>query len=80
MDYDYDLSVLRVKKNIEIFSDHMAQLYNFSVITVTYPDLLKNARLYSGMNLKPKTRLTIIILIQIYLCCLKYLRILLLPG
>ena len=39
MDYDYDLSVLRVKKNIEIFFDHMALLYNFSVITVTYPDL-----------------------------------------
>ena len=44
----YDLSVQTVKKNIEIFSEHLAELYNFSVITVTYPDLLKNARVVLG--------------------------------
>ena len=36
-----DISVLTLKKNLEIFSDHLAQLYNFSISTVTYPDLLK---------------------------------------
>ena len=44
----YDISVLTVKKNLEIFSEHMVMLYNFSIITVTYPDLLKNARVVLG--------------------------------
>ena len=44
----YDISVLTVKKNLETFSDHIAQLYNFSIHTVTYPDLLKYARVVLG--------------------------------
>ena len=65
MDYNYDLSVLRAKKNIEIFYDHMAQIYNFSVITVTYPDLQKNARYESGAkdkidNYRPNSNLPLL--------------------
>ena len=37
-----------LKKNILIFSDHLSQLYNYSVDTVTYPGLLKTARVVLG--------------------------------
>ena len=46
----HDISVFVIKKYLEIFSEHMAQLYNYSIFTVTYPDLLKNARVVLGFK------------------------------
>ena len=43
-----DISVLVIKKNIQVFSDHVTKLYNFSVDTVTFPNLLKTARVILG--------------------------------
>ena len=44
----YDISVLVLKNNIQVFSDHVSQLYNYSVDTMTFPGLLKNARVVLG--------------------------------
>ena len=44
----YDISVLVLKSNLQVFSDHVSQLYNHSIDTVTYPGLLKNARVVLG--------------------------------
>ena len=37
-----------LKNNLQVFSDHVSKLYNHSVNTVTYPGLLKNARVVLG--------------------------------
>ena len=44
----HDISVLVIKKNLQVFSEHVAKLYNFSVDTITFPDLLKMARVVLG--------------------------------
>ena len=44
----HDISVSVLKKNIDIFSDHIVLLYNYSVDTLTYPDLLKKAVVILG--------------------------------
>ena len=44
----HDIRVLVLKNNIEVFSDHVAKLYNFSIDTMTYPCLLKLARVALG--------------------------------
>ena len=44
----YDLSVLVLKNNVQIFSKHVAQLYNYSIDTLTFPGLLKMARVVLG--------------------------------
>ena len=38
-----DISVITLKKNIRVFSKHLSLLYNHSIETATYPDLLKFA-------------------------------------
>ena len=50
----YDIGVLVLKKNVHVFSDHFSILYNFSVDTLTYPDLLKNAAVVLGHKSGPK--------------------------
>ena len=44
----YDIGVLVLKENLQIFSDHFTVLYNHSVDTLTYPDLLKKAVVVLG--------------------------------
>ena len=44
----YDIGVLVLKENLQIFSDHFTVLYNYSVDTLTYPDLLKKAVVVLG--------------------------------
>ena len=44
----HDISVLVLKSNLPIFSDHVSQLYNHSIDTMTYPGLMKNARVVLG--------------------------------
>lgn len=44
----HDIRVLVLKNNIQVFSDHVAKLYNFSIDTKTYPNLLKLARVVLG--------------------------------
>ena len=50
----YDIGVLVLKKNVHVFSEHFSILYNFSVDTLTYPDLLKNAAVVLGHKSGPK--------------------------
>ena len=40
----HGISVWVLKNNQQVFPDHVSQLYNHSVDTMTYPSLLKNAR------------------------------------
>ena len=44
----YDISVQVLKENINIFSDHFRVLYNHSIDTLTYPDLLKKGSSSTG--------------------------------
>ena len=44
----YDIGVCVLKKNLHIFSDHFSVLYNYSIDTLTYPDLLKMAVVVLG--------------------------------
>ena len=44
----HDISVLTIKKNLSIFSDHVTLLYNYSVETMTFPTMLKIARVVLG--------------------------------
>ena len=43
-----DISVATLKKNIDVFSRHLTILYNYSVETVTYPEILKTATVVPG--------------------------------
>ena len=44
----HDISVMTIKKNLNTFSDHVTLLYNYSVETMTFPDLLKIAKVVLG--------------------------------
>lgn len=43
-----DISVITLKKNIEVFSSHLSILYNYSIESVIYPELLKFATVVPG--------------------------------
>ena len=44
----YDIGVLTIKKNLQVFSKHISMLYNHSIDTLTYPGLVENARVVLG--------------------------------
>ena len=44
----YDITVLTLKNNVQVFSRHLSLLYNHSIETVTYPDMLKVAIVVPG--------------------------------
>ena len=44
----HDFSVKSIKNNSPVFSVHLTFLYNYSLQKVTYPDILKVARIVPG--------------------------------
>ena len=50
----FDISVSCLKNNNWVFSEHMTFLYNFSIETECFPDILKIARLVSGHKSGPQ--------------------------
>ena len=50
----HDISVLTLKKNSDIFSEHISLLYNLSIETQTFPNLLKVASVIPGHKDGPR--------------------------
>ena len=52
-----DLSVVCLKNNIHIFSDHLSYLYNFSIEKMVFPNQLKTATAILGHKSGPKDQI-----------------------